>query len=578
MTAHSNPTIRYSIRFPEAQAHYAQVEIQLGGLKETYIDFTMPSWTPGSYLLREFAKSVERVEASSQGKPVFTERVGKNTWRVNSKGLSSLRFAYHVYAFEWSVRTSFIDADMAFMHNTSLFMQVKPLASQPGILTVELPESWKQLHTSLEPDTVNTSAVGTYNFRFSNYDELADEPLLAGNQDTFQFVVAGVPHVVAIAGIGNHGNSAFRQDLQKICETTTAIIGEMPCKRYTFFVLNTEAGGGGLEHANSSTVMMPRWQWNNPTRYQQFLGLCGHEYFHLWNVKRIRPEALGPFDYSKENHTRMLWVAEGITSYYDELILRRAGFYTREAYLEKLSAALNDLENRPGRHYLSLAESSWDAWIREYRPNENSKNTGISYYLKGQVIAFLLDAQIISATKGSRNLDDVMRLLWAQYKKRPGRGFSDEEFTAAVNEVTGKDMKSLLQTWVYSKDTPDYANLLEPVGIKATNTGKTENTLGLQAGQENGRWMVRYVERGLGAWNAGVSANDELIAINGMRLQTGLEDIYRVLSPDSSVSLLVSRAGLIRSIEGVAFSPVKRNAWKLELSADAAWLDKLLAE
>jgi predicted metalloprotease with PDZ domain len=574
MTA-KDPSIQYRIAFPEAHAHYAKVEIKLEGLQAPYVDFSMPSWSPGSYLLREFAKSVERVEASLNGKAIPFQRIDKNTWRVATKNASEIRFVYHVYAFEWSVRTSFIDADMAFMHNTSLFMQVKPFAAFPGTLTVELPEAWKQLHTSLEPVAGNLPAR-THSFRFANYDELADEPLLAGNQDTLQFEVAGVPHLVAIAGKGNHGEASFTEDLKKICETTTAIIGELPCKRYTFFVLNTEAGGGGLEHANSSTVMMPRWQWNNPARYKQFLGLCGHEYFHLWNVKRIRPEALGPFDYSKENHTRMLWVAEGITSYYDELILRRAGFYTREAYLEKMAGYINDLENRPGRHYLSLAESSWDAWIREYRPNENSKNTGISYYLKGQVVAFLLDAQIVAASNGKRSLDDVMKALWADYKKRPERGFSDEEFIAMVNAVAGKDLHAFLDQFVNGVETPDYAALLKIAGIQAVNSGKEENTLGLQVQQENGRWIVKYVERGLGAWNAGVSANDELIAINGMRVQTGLEDIYKVLKPGFTTNLMVSRAGLIRNIDDVVFQTVKRNLWKLEAKGSEEMLSSLL--
>lgn len=573
--AAQNPALHYRISFPEAHAHYARVEIGLDGIKEPFVDFTMPSWTPGSYLLREFAKSVERVEASAEGKSIPYARTDKNTWRIATKGINSLRFVYHVYAFEWSVRTSFIDTDMAFMHNTSLLMQVKPFSQLPGMLNVELPEKWKQLHTSLDRSVTN-SGPGEYQFLFNNYDELADEPLLAGNHDTLKFTVNGVPHLVAIAGKGNHAEASFRDDLKKICETSLSIIGDLPCKRYTFFVLNTEAGGGGLEHANSSTVMMPRWQWNNPVRYKQFLGLCGHEYFHLWNVKRIRPEALGPFDYSRENHTRMLWVAEGITSYYDELILRRAGFYTREAYLEKMAGYINDLENRPGRHYLSLAESSWDAWIREYRPNENSKNTGISYYLKGQVVAFLLDAQIVSLTAGKRNLDDVMKALWKQYEKRPERGFSDEEFISTVSEVAGKDMRAFLDSFIQGVEIPDYAMLLKKAGITASNAGKSENTLGLQVQQEAGKWIVKYVERNLGAWNAGVSANDELIAVNGMRVQTGLEDIYRVLKPDSKVELLVARAGLLRSIEGVSFQSVARNQWKLEAKGSEQILSRLL--
>ncbi|MFY7849634.1 MAG: hypothetical protein ACOVSS_11240, partial [Bacteroidia bacterium] len=212
----------------------------------------------------------------------------------------------------------------------------------------------------------------------------------------------------------------------------------------------------------------------------------------------------------------------------------------------------------------------------EYRPNENSKNTGISYYLKGQVVAFLLDAQIVAASNGKRSLDDVMKALWADYKKRPERGFSDEEFIAMVNAVAGKDLHAFLDQFVNGVETPDYAALLKIAGIQAVNSGKEENTLGLQVQQENGRWIVKYVERGLGAWNAGVSANDELIAINGMRVQTGLEDIYKVLKPGFTTNLMVSRAGLIRNIDDVVFQTVKRNLWKLEAKGSEEMLSSLL--
>ncbi len=558
----ATPQIKYRVSFPEPHTHYAEVSMELSGFKEQVLDLRMPSWTPGSYLLREFAKSVEQVQAEADGKPLTPQRTDKNTWQFPVKGLKSLIIKYKVYAFEWSVRTSFIDADMAFLHQTSTFMLVEQMKQLPGILEVHLPAAWKQMNVALPELKPGI-------FSFEHYDDLADAPLIAGNYETVDFKVQGVPHTVAVVGSGNQDMGTFVRDLTVICDTTTGIFGQHPCKNYLFIVLNTEAGGGGLEHANSCTVMMPRWQWNNPSRYKQFLGLCGHEYLHLWNVKRIRPEALGPFDYSKENHTDMLWVAEGITSYYDELILRRAGFYTREAYLEKMASAINDLEQRPGRFYQSLAESSHDAWIREYRPNENSRNTTISYYGKGQVLAFLLDANIVARTKGSRNLDDVMKSLWQQYLNRPERGFSNDEFYETIDAIGGVGLGAEIRGLVESTEIPDYAGILAKAGIKAQNPGKTETTLGISTAFENGRLMVKYVERDLPAWKGGLNVQDELVAIDGRRVGNSIEEVNRLLTNDQPTEVLVNRAGLMRTIM-LRPEKVSRAAWTLEANADKA--------
>jgi predicted metalloprotease with PDZ domain len=566
----STPQINYRVSFPEPHTHYAEVLMHITGFREQVLDIRMPSWTPGSYLLREFAKSVEQVSAMADGKKVAYVRNDKNTWQFPVKGVKSLTVSYKVYAFEWSVRTSFIDADMAFLHQTSVFMMAEQLKNAPGTLEVQLPKNWKQVHVALPQARGNAeTTANSHVFSFENYDALADAPLIAGNYQTADFQVQGIPHTVAVVGPGNQDMPAFVRDLKAICDTTTGIFGQHPSKSYLFIVLNTEAGGGGLEHANSCTVMMPRWQWNNPTRYKQFLGLCGHEYLHLWNVKRIRPEALGPFDYSKENHTDMLWVAEGITSYYDELILRRAGFYTREVYLDKMAAAINDLEQRPGRFYQTLAESSHDAWIREYRPNENSRNTTISYYGKGQVLAFLLDAMITSRTSGARNLDDVMKGLWNLYLNRPERGFSNAEFYAMLDAVGGAGLGAEIRSLVESTETPDYKAILAKAGMDATNPGKTETTLGISTALENGRLLVKYVERDLPGWKGGLNVNDELIAVDGRRTGNSLDEVNRLLTANQQIQVLVNRSGMIRTL---TLNPetVTRAAWKLEAQSAPA--------
>lgn len=539
--AKNKPTLAYHVSIPLPQTHYAEVSISISDVTTADLHFKMPVWTPGSYFIREFEKSVEGASATVDGHSVKIERPDKNTWKISGTKNKNVQFSYRVYAFEASVRTSFIDADGAFLHNTSLLMYPEELLRTAGTLNLKLPESWKNVSTTLESDNAG-------NYIFSDYDELADSPIEAGNHEILEFTVMDVPHRVAMVGLNNCDSKKFTEDLKKMCETMAGIIGEHPCKQYLFIVKNVETGGGGLEHANSCTVMMGRWNWTDEKKYKGFLGLCAHEYFHLWNVKRLRPVELGPFNYSAENYTDLLWVAEGITSYYDELAMLRAGLTDREGFTEVLEGYINRLENRPGSKVLSLAQSSRDAWVKEYRPNENTANTAISYYSKGLVVAALLDAHICRLSKGEKNLDDLLRLLYKRYYKELNRGFTPEEFTKAASEIAGADLSSFFEKHVYTTETPDYGKILSSAGLNVDAEISDAYKLGITTAIDNGKTIIKEVTAQSTAWFGGLNVGDELISLNGTRVNNDADKILDIIGQPGIITAVISRSGIVREI------------------------------
>lgn len=560
MTAKNQTSLHYNARIENPETHYADVTITVDNYNGKEISFSMPVWTPGSYLVREFSKSVEGVTATNNNQPVSIAHADKNTWKITNLKKGKVEFRYRVYCFELSVRTTFIDADHAFLHNTSLFMLSNELKSLNGTVSIKYPQAWKAITTSLE----QTEKSNT--FKFSNYDELADSPIEIGNHQVLQFDLNGVLHEVAMVGRNNCDTAVFIQDLKKICGVMENIIGHHPCKKYVFIIHNVEAGGGGLEHANACAVQMPRWNWTDPGKYKSFLGLCAHEYFHLWNVKRLRPIELGPFDYNQENYTRQLWVAEGITSYYDELAMLRGGFVKKEDFVKTMNGYINTLENRPGVKIQPLSESSHDAWIKEYRQNENSKNTTISYYAKGLVVAYLLDLTISTQTKGNKNLDDLMKYLYQTYAVKANRGFTEKEFQEAAELIAGCDLDSFFKICVYSVTTPDYVKIAKSAGLEAKVTETVKSETGLATAIENGKTIVKYIAVKSPGFVSGINTGDEIIAINGVRVNNNADEIIALSGNPNSVSVLVSRAGLVRTIEMQMF-PVPKIEYQFALPA-----------
>lgn len=539
--AATNAKISYKVTFPEVQAHYANIEMNIEHLDQNTLVLKMPVWTPGSYLVREFAKNVESFTVSANGKEIPFVKTRKNWWSIDTKGLSNVTIKYKVYCFEVSVRTAFIDISHAFLSTSGIFMYPQGMLDQPSIIHIVPFGGWDKVSTSL--DMVNNDP---FTVRAPNYDILFDSPIEVGNQDVFAFDVAGVHYQVAMYGGGNYDKERLKTDIAKIVEQEAYIYGENPNKRYVFIVHNYFRGGGGLEHLSSTVLGASREAYGTPRGYQNFLSLVAHEHFHLWNVKRLRPIALGPFDYDNENYTTDLWIAEGFTAYYEDIILKHANIIDADNYLGVMANDINQVENTPGKRIQSIAEASYDAWIKAYRPNENSGNSTISYYSKGSVAAMLLDLEIINDSQTKYSLDDVMKYMYNEYYKTLKRGYTDAEFKAGLEKFAGKNLDDFYKKYVYGVADVDYNKFLGHAGYQLINEAEANNepSLGIVAANSGGKVFVTSVLRDGTAWVDGINVNDEIVSVDG----TSVTDASTILinkKVGDKLSITVNRDGLL---------------------------------
>lgn len=534
--------ISYTLGMENPNSHYFTVEMNITDIKSPSLVVKMPVWAPGSYLVREFSKNVNVVKAfDDKNNSREVKKLTKNSWSVSTENTSSVKIKYEVYAFELSVRTSFLDDSHGYINGTSVFFYVDGFKDLPGKLTIVPHKSFSKVTTALKHE-------GNFVYSFANYDELADCPIEIGNQEIFHFEAANVHHTVAMYGEGNYDIPTLQKDMAKIVEAETIAMGENPNKEYVFIIHNITEASGGLEHKNSTTLDVNRWTYQG-NDYYGFLSLVAHEYFHLWNVKRIRPKALGPFNYDEENYTDLLWVMEGFTSYYDELFLRRAGFYSEDDYLNKILGTINYVENQPGNQVQCVAHSSFDAWIKAYRPNENSSNTTISYYSKGQILAVLLDLHIINKFKAKKSLDDFMQKLYKDFYLKKDVGFTEDEFQTSLEDFLGEDMDDFFKKYVYGTETPDYKKYFSSVGLTFYNTDdQVKPFLGVRTSSSGGRLMITGVTSGSAAEQYGLSVNDEIIAINGFRVDQSEYDAFiKTLNNGDEFEILVSRDNILKT-------------------------------
>lgn len=525
-STHAQTKINYEVSFKEPQAHYADVEMNISGLSASFVDVKMPVWAPGSYLIREFSKNVEGFTATSGKKLLKVEKTKKNTWRVYTNDARSVQINYSVYAFEVSVRTAFIDATHAFLSPTGIFMYPDHQLSASSTVKIIPFKGWTRVSTGLEP-----VAGSQFTYTAKNYDNLFDSPIEVGNQEVFDFMAAGVKHEVAMYGGGNYNVERLKVDMAKIITQATAIYGENPNQHYTFIVHNFSRGGGGLEHLNSTVLGATRDDYATEEGYDGFLSLVAHEYHHLWNVKRLRPVALGPFDYENENYTSNLWIAEGFTAYYENKFMLRAGFLSPDAFVGTLATAVSGVMNTPGAKVQSAAEASFDAWIKYYRPNENSNNTSVSYYNKGEVIGLLMDLEIAQATKGSKSLDDVMKAMYFQCKTT-GKGYTDAEFKAMVEKISGISFSPFWTKYVNGTDVIEYSKYFGYAGIKVQNENEDKAIpyLGIATRRTEGHILIAAVSRNSGAWIDGLNVGDEVISIDDVPAEPVVERMSALLS------------------------------------------------
>ena len=537
--------LRYTVSFPEPHTHYLQVAMDIEGIQTDFVDVKMPIWAPGSYLAREFARHIEGLEAIDNEKTKLkAEKIRKNTWRISGTKNKNFTINYKVYAYELTVRTSFVDERHAYLNGSSVFLYIDKQMDLPATIKIIPNNAWKQISTSL--DLVNAKDPNT--FASPNYDILADSPFEIGNHSVYDFVAMNVPHQIAMFGDHNADIERLKKDIIKIVESSTKIFGEHPCKKYLFIIHNIAAGGGGLEHLNSTTCQVNQWAYKNETTYTGILQLLAHEYFHLWNVKRLRPIELGPFDYDNENYTHNLWVAEGFTAYYEDVILRRAGITTDNFFMATVVDGINSISNTRGNYVQPLAEASFDAWIKYYRPNENSNNSTISYYTKGAAVAAMLDMEIINQSNGSKNLDNVMQYLYQTYYKGKNRGFTDGELLDALSLVTQKNMTSFVDNFIYDTQTIDFATYFQHIGLNLKNTaaGNADPYLGMNIAPNN---KITFLTKNTASWKSGLNVNDEIIAVDGYRFGGDLAALVRYKKTGDELEFLVARDTKLKTIK-----------------------------
>ncbi len=536
----TSPEIAFTVSMPRPHTHLFDIDVSIKrGPAATAPNeelLVMPVWTPGSYLVREFERNVQDFAATdAAGKPLNWEKINKNTWRVVTNGSRDWRATYKVYANELSVRTSELNSSHAYWNNANLLMYLEGFLTSPSTVRVVAPDVWK-VATGLPgvPGQRNT-------FRAENFDVLYDSPFEVSNFKSIIFNVKGVPHRIVIDGAGNYEPERLRRDVQKIVETQVELMGgEIPYRDYTFILHLRSNTGGGLEHANSTSLGYSpfgfaitrgdRLTSASPNAaeaqrdYRGFLSLVSHEFFHLWNVKRIRPDALGPFDYTKENYTKLLWVAEGITDYYSDLTLRRAGLITDGDFIGATARAIQALQNTPGRLVQSVEESSFDAWVKFYRPDENTINSQVSYYDKGAILGLLLDLEIRKRSNGAKSLDDVMRTLYAEFFKK-NRNYTPADFQKAAEAAAGGSLEDFFANYVRGREELNYNAAFEAVGLRlettllgANNQPVERINFGADLRQDQDRVMVTRVYAGSPAYDQGLNTGDQIVALDNVRV------------------------------------------------------------
>jgi predicted metalloprotease with PDZ domain len=593
--------ISFTVAMSRPHTHLFDIDVAIkraaNGPQEELL--VMPVWTPGSYMIREFERNVQDFAvADAAGQPLKWEKTNKNTWRIITNGAREWHATYRVYANELSVRTSELNSEHAFWNNANLLMYLEGSLKSPSTVRVLAPDVWK-VATGLP------AVAGQKNtFRAENFDILYDSPFEASNFKTLVFNVKSVPHRIVIDGAGNYDSERMRRDVQKIVETQVELMGgEIPYRDYTFILHLRSNAGGGLEHLNSTALGYPRFGFrirsgdratsaqpnatDTPERdYRGFLALVSHEFFHLWNVKRIRPDALGPFDYTQENYTKVLWVAEGITDYYADLVLRRAGLISESEYLSATARAIQNMQNTPGRLEQSVEESSFDAWVKYYRQDENSVNSQVSYYDKGALLGLLLDLEIRKRSGGAKSLDDVMRYLYAEFFKK-NRNYGPADFQKATELMAGASLEEFYSKYVRGKEELNYNAALEAAGLRLETTAAADAKLyfGADVAQEDDRLMVRRVYAGSAAYEQGLNAGDQILALDNMRVtkdsfnarlaEKKPEDVVNltIFRFDDLSSLLIrlsdKREMTYRIVPVTTATPVQKQIYRSWLSAES---------
>ncbi len=574
--------IHYTVEAADLHAHLFRVTLTVSepAAQQTV---SLPVWIPGSYLVREFSKNLQNLSAKQGRRSLPITQQDKCSWAMACKSGQPLVLSYEVYAFDHSVRTAWLDSQRGFFNGTSLCLRVHGQENAPHQLqlqAVKTQPDW-QAATGLAPVKTDKKGFGLY--QAAHYDELVDCPVELGTFWSGSFTACGIPHRFVVAGaLPSFDGDRLLADTQKICEAAIrfwhgagkAAGQKAPHKNYLFMLNAVHDGYGGLEHRNSTALIcnrsdLPR---QTPPRthegYTTLLGLISHEYFHTWNVKQLRPDALARYDYSQENYTQLLWFFEGFTSYYDDILLRRAGLIDDTTYLKLLGKTIAQVQQTPGRHVQTVAQASFDAWVKYYRQDENTPNATVSYYTKGALVALCLD---LALRKEGQTLDAVMRGLWKRCKAGPMR---EQDLLDELQAYTGRSWQAEIQAWVHSTTDLPLRELLTAQGVVLdAETSTMAQRLGLRVSEAGGSVQIKGVLRGSAAETAGLAAGDEWLGLEvGAKGQGGswrlhkLDDLPALLGREQKLMALVSRdKRLLRLLLKV---PAQASGWKLSAPTD----------
>ena len=574
-------SLHYRVEAADLHAHLYHVTLTIAQ-PEVQQHVSLPVWIPGSYLVREFAKNLQRLSARQQGRAMAVHQLDKANWQVDCVPSSPLVLSYEVYAFDNSVRTAWLDPSRGFFNGTSLCLKVHGQESRVHALEIMGSRAlgqW-QVATGLAAYKTNKRGFGIY--LAADYDELVDCPVELGAFWSAEFKAAGIPHRLVVAGAAESFDGArLLADTQKICETEIRFWHERkrpPFKNYLFMLNVVDDGYGGLEHCNSTALIASRRDLPRVgdsrigDGYTTLLGLISHEYFHTWNVKRLRPAEFTRYDYGRENYTQLLWFFEGFTSYYDDLLLRRAGLIDDAAYLKLLNKTINQVLQTPGREVQAAAQASFDAWVKYYRQDENTANATVSYYTKGSLVALCFD--LLLRAEGHTNLDAVMRALWLRCKAGP---MTEADFAAVLRELGGRPFTRELATWVHSTRELPLEELLQKHGIGVLEEpAQLAQRLGLRVNESAGV-QIKQVLRGGAAELAGIAANDDWLGVevagNGWRM-TKLDDLTLYAGAHKKITALVARDRKLLRLDLTL--PAAVTTWRLVLR-DAALAQQWLA-
>ncbi|MTJ11716.1 M61 family metallopeptidase [Anabaena sp. UHCC 0187] len=545
------PQIHYLVGMSQPETHLFEVTLHIVNYPNSILDLKMPVWTPGSYLVREYEKNLQDFAAFADNEPLSWQKISKNHWQIAKGDISKVTITYRIFANELTVRTNHLDATHGYFNGAALFFRIPGWENLPMQVTVITANPTWQITTGLPalPNSENT-------FLAADFDTLVDSPFEIGYHQLYKFEVLGKPHELAVWGKGNFQPEQMIADCQKIIEVEAQMFGGLPYDRYVFFLHLLQQGFGGLEHKDSCSLIYKRFGFRSQDKYEPFLQLVAHEFFHLWNVKRIRPKGLEVFDYDQENYTPSLWFCEGTTSYYDLVIPLRAGIYNTKAYLNYLSKEITRYLNTPGRKVQPLSESSFDAWIKLYRPDPNSINSQISYYLKGEMVSLLLDLLIRVHHQNQRSLDDVMRQMWQEFGKEE-IGYTPEQLEGVIESVAGMDLGDFFNRYLNGLEDLPFNQYLQPFGLRLVEEKNEEPYFGVRINTENGREIIKFVEAGSPAQKAGIDAGNELLAIDGIKVGTSqLNERLKDYQANDSIQVTVFHQDELRTYAVILAAPI----------------------